>query len=132
MAKDIWTKFWDMHSGGGSKERYEHIYIQALEEEAKRIFYGKFGHNPERVTCTCCGEDYSISSGELSQITGYHRGCEYSGKRYVDKPGKDSTEKYQTMEEYSNRSDVLLIYDKDIKDEWRESDVPTQGYVWMD
>lgn len=66
-----------MHSGGGAKEDpYEKIYIEASEEEAKRVFYNRFGHNPERVTCTCCGEDYSIDSHEsLAQLTGFHRGC---------------------------------------------------------
>jgi len=31
----------------------------------------------QRVSCTCCGEDYSISSAEdFAQISGYHRGCQ--------------------------------------------------------
>lgn len=73
-----WTHFWDMHSGGGLKEPWHHIYIEAPKEEAKLIFYNHFGHNPERVTCTCCGEDYAINSHEsLQQLTGYHRGCWY-------------------------------------------------------
>lgn len=71
-----WTHFWDMNSGGGSKETWQHIYIEAAEAEAKVIFYNRFGHNPERVSCTCCGEDYSISEGpSLAQLTGYHRHC---------------------------------------------------------
>jgi hypothetical protein len=66
----------DMHSGGGLKEKAQYIYIEAPEAEAKVIFYNKFGHNPDRVSCTCCGSDYSISSGEdLVQLTGYDRGC---------------------------------------------------------
>ena len=48
-----WTLFWDMASGGDTKEEpYENIYIEAPEEEAKVIFYNRFGHNPERVSCT--------------------------------------------------------------------------------
>ena len=71
-----WTRFMDMHSGGGLKEKVQYIYIEAPEEEAKIIFYNKFGHSPDRVSCTCCGKDYSISSGEdLAQMTGYDRGC---------------------------------------------------------
>lgn len=72
----MFVQFWDMHSGGGCKEKpYEQIYIEAeSEEEAKRIFYGRFGHNPDRVTCTCCGRDYSISSSEsLEDATKYQR-----------------------------------------------------------
>lgn len=72
-----WTQFMDMHSGGGSKEPYEYIYIEAPEEEARVIFYNRFGHNPERVSCTCCGDDYSISSEKsLLRLTGYERNCD--------------------------------------------------------
>ena len=73
----MWTLFWDMNSGGGLKEApYGKVYIEAPEEEAKIIFYNKFGHNPERVSCTCCGEDYAISEGPtLLQVSGCHRGC---------------------------------------------------------
>lgn len=72
-----WTHFWDMHSGGSLKEKWSHIYIEAPEAEAKRIFYNRFDHNPDRVTCTCCGPDYSISSEEsLLRLTGYHRNCD--------------------------------------------------------
>jgi hypothetical protein len=70
----------DMHSGGGMKEKpYEHIYIEASEDAAKVIFYNRFGHNPERVSCTCCGEDYSISEEDsLEQASAYDRHCEYA------------------------------------------------------
>jgi len=74
----MWIQFWDMHSGGPCKEApFEKIYIEAeSEEQAKIIFYNKFGHNPERVSCTCCGSDYSVSSHQsLAQLTGYERGC---------------------------------------------------------
>lgn len=71
-----WTLFWDMHSGGHLKEKWHYIYIQASESEAKVIFYNRFGHNPERVTCTCCGEDYSIyESQSFAQASGFHRNC---------------------------------------------------------
>ena len=29
----MWTLFWDMHSGGGSKEKWTMIYIEAPEDE---------------------------------------------------------------------------------------------------
>ena len=74
----MWTQFWDMHSGGGQKEDVAMIFIEAPEDEAKLVFYNRFGHNPERVTCTCCGSDYSISESEsLEQLTGFHRNCKY-------------------------------------------------------
>lgn len=72
----MWTLFWDMHSGGGSKEDWEKIYIEAPEKEASIIFYNRFGHSPDRVTCTCCGEDYSTSEGKtLEEASAYHRNC---------------------------------------------------------
>ena len=74
----MWTRFWDMHSGGSLKEKpYSHIYIEAPKEEACLIFFNRYGHNPNRVTCTCCGEDYSIDTHEsLAQLTGFERGCQ--------------------------------------------------------
>ena len=61
----MWTRFMDMHSGGYAKEApYEYIYIEAPQQQAEVIFYNRFGHNPNRVTCTCCGQDYSIGESE--------------------------------------------------------------------
>jgi len=72
----MWTEFEDMNSGGEQKEKWPTIYIEAPEEEAKVIFYNRFRHNPERVTCTCCGSDYLISSEPtLEQLTGFDRNC---------------------------------------------------------
>lgn len=114
-----WTEFWDMCSGGEIKEEsYEKIYIEAPEAEAKVIFYNKFGHNPERVTCTCCGDDYSISeSVSLEQASAYHR------KEYGKK-------KLTTIAKYLKQKDVLVVYAKDIKDTERVGEVREEGYVW--
>lgn len=71
-----WTQFHDMNSGGGKKEPFRHCFIEAPEEQAKVIFYNRFGHSPDRVTCTCCGPDYSLTESEsLAQATGYERNC---------------------------------------------------------
>lgn len=130
-----WTRFMDMHSGGGCKESpYEKILIEAPKKEAKVIFYNKFGHNPERVTCTCCGDDYIISEHDtLEQATAYDRGCAYDDKlrQYVE---KESTEQYRkpylTIEQYKNLPDVLIISTNQIADSERIGEVPKQGYVW--
>lgn len=157
----MWTQFMDMHSGGKTKvEPYEYIYIEAPEKEAKVIFYNRFGRNPERVTCTCCGDDYSIDEGEdLAWMTGYHRGCDSGyvltngqvvgedywqkaspeerkrlSKRfqYFERPSKrDWAPTYQTLEDYCKRKDVLIVRAGDIKDAERVGTVPRQGYVWM-
>lgn len=53
---------------------WPHIFIEAPESEAKVIFYNRFGRNPDKVTCACCGNDYSTSESEsLEQATGYYR-----------------------------------------------------------
>lgn len=78
----MWTRFMDMHSGGSLKEPQQYIYIEAERREAELIFQNRFGHNPYRVTCTCCGEDYSIDESEtLEQASCFERGCawEYVG-----------------------------------------------------
>lgn len=131
----MWTKFWDMNSGGGRKEKWDKIYIEAPMNEAKIIFYNRFDHSPDRVTCTCCGEDYSISSGEsLADLTGYHRNCKYDDKKkgYVEEPdNRYGRQRLVSLEEYINQPNVLVIYEKDIKPEERVGEVPQQGYVWM-
>lgn len=141
-----WTHFWDMHSGGSCKEPpFEHIYIQAPTEEAKRVFYGRFGHNPERVTCTCCGEDYSISEGALAEVTGYQRGAvgtyfnaEGEQVDFYDTPiaeRKRLVHRYvggRTIQDYITEKNVLLVTEEDIAPEWRSAKVPRQGYVWVE
>ena len=128
----MWTQFMDMHSGGRSKEDWEYIYIEAPEDEAKVIFYNRFGHNPERVTCTCCGEDYSITESKtLEQATAYERGCAYGDKGYIEKPDDPEWRAYRTLEEYLTDKGILVIRSNEIKDEEREGECPTEGYLWV-
>lgn len=110
-----WTKFWDMHSGGGAKESpHENIYIEASEDEAVAIFYNRFGHDPNRTSCTCCGEDYSISEYEsLDKATEYHR-----------------ENRVQTLDEYIQNDDVLVIRADEIHDDERVASIPQSGWVW--
>jgi len=144
-TKDIpWTLFWDMHSGGGCKEPpYEKIYIQAPQEEAEIIFYKRFGHNPHRVSCTCCGSDYSIDQYDtLEQASAYHRNCKWSDNekgyieecRYTPKQLKEygmADSKHFTVAQYIKKKNVLVIRAKNIKKEERVGTLPQQGYVWM-
>ncbi len=151
----MWTHFWDMNSGGGRKEEWTHIYIEEGEEVSRIVFYNRFGHNADRVTCTCCGSDYSISTYEtLAEATAYQRGCDFvyfnekgeeiaeeeweasrkEGRpvngEYVERQAADSLHKYKTLEEFKAMNDVLVIYAKDIKSEEKIGDIPVQGYVW--
>ena len=131
----MWTEFMDMYSGGGQKENFSHCFIEAPENEAKVIFYNRFGHNPERVTCTCCGDDYSIREYEtLEQATAYERNCKYVKDHYIEEK-RDSYREYLTLPEYLKylkKSDVLVIFAADIKSNERVGSIPQQGYVWVE
>jgi hypothetical protein len=100
----MWTQFWDMCSGGGTKTDYSQIFIEADEDEAKQIFVECFGIDPENTTCDCCGPDFAIHSGTLEELTEYF--CET--KYYCEK---------QSVEEFLKRTDVCVIY----ADYWKES-----------
>jgi hypothetical protein len=117
----MWTLFWDMHSGGGSKEDYDLIFVELPEEDAVTWFYNRFGHNPNRVSCTCCGNDYSISEEEdFEQVAGYHMGWHYDSQAFVEEA------------EFEDRDDVLVVRRGDVKEEELRGEVPEQGYVWVD
>ena len=126
-----------MNSGGGQKLDWSMIYIEASSrDEAETVFYNRFGRNPNRVTCTCCGGDYSISIEDtLEEASAYHRGCAYDreAKKWVDKPSKErySFNNYATLEEYKKQEDVLIIPASDIDDSEKVGEVPQEGYVWQ-
>jgi hypothetical protein len=100
----------DMRSGGSQKEEWPYIIIEAPIKEAKAIFYNRFGHDPTRVTCTCCGEDYLIKeAGSLEQLT---------------------TSSCAPFKKYLARGKCLVIRASEVKAKEREGYVPEQGYVW--
>lgn len=148
----------DMNSGGGSKEKWNYIFIEAPEKEAVTIFYNMFDHNPYRVTCTCCGADYSVDESKtLEEATCYERGCDYayfnkegveipqdkawkSGKGYVDgcysgyveRGPKESYKKHISLKEYLKNDTIRVIYANEILPKHRIGSVPQQGYIWVD
>ena len=126
-----WTRFMDMHSGGRQKEDFSLCFIEAPEAEAKVIFYNRFGHSPDRITCTCCGEDYSVNAEKatLAQSSGYDRNCKWDSKKkwYV----KATSKEHLTVAEFRKRDNVCIVKKADIKDEERIGEVPQEGYVWM-
>lgn len=129
----MWVQFWDMHSGGKTKTQYHMIYIEAHDrKEAIGIFESRFNRSPFNITCSCCGEDYSIDSHDsIYEITGYHRNCRaisFDGRQHI--PGKtrcyiendeeipegatvcrsfNSYGEYMTLEEYMKLPDVLIL-----------------------
>lgn len=134
-----WTRFYDMSSGGGQKEAFKLCFIEADSETAAVIFYNRFGHSPDRVTCTCCGPDYSYDDerGDLAEASAYDRGCRNvkQGDDWVYLEEGDperSWSPYVPLDEFVKRDDVMVIRAEDITDEDRRGSVPAQGYVWVD
>lgn len=126
-----WTHFWDMHSGGDLKQPpYHHIYIEAAKDEACTIFYNRFNHNPYRVSCTCCGEDYSVDQYDtLEEATAHQRACTWSEQLKI---WEEKGPCHQTVHEYTQHTDVLIIQAIEISSSERLGSVPEQGYVWVD
>ena len=156
----VWTQFHDMHSGGEQKLDWARIYIEAPESEAALIFQNAFDRNPHRVTCTCCGADYSLSeSVSLAQASGYERGCRtiktprlpdgrYNNDNKVLRerghyledgesppPGFEvdtafSHKPYVPLADYIKRPEVKVIPASEIRPEWREGELREEGFVW--
>lgn len=121
MADQIpWTQFYDRHSGGGSKEsdadgrEISKIYIQAPRAEAEIVFYNRFGHPADRISCTCCGEEYSVTQLEDGVTPAKWR------ERALE-------EGYGEKDE-----NVLEIAAEQITASERVGAVPTSGWVWQD
>lgn len=115
-----WTQFYDLHSGGSRKLKWEKIYIEASVQEAKVIFENRFDENPDEVACSCCGQNYSISeSDSLEAATACHRGCAFDNNGFIEKWNGRSFDIYLTLNEYRGEKDVLILEKKDIKDSER-------------
>lgn len=119
-----WTQFYDMHSGGGTKIRpFDKIYIQAPELEARYIFQEIFDRHPEHVSCSCCGEDYSVTEfTDLLQATGSERHAHYDGTKYLEEPDHSRrTNGYPLVpiEEHIRKENNLCVFAYLIKSEWR-------------
>jgi hypothetical protein len=54
------TRFYDMCSGGRQKLEHDVIFIEGDEASATARFMAVFGRDPHNVTCSCCGQDYSV------------------------------------------------------------------------
>lgn len=104
------TRFKDMHSGGSQKLDQEYIYIEATFQEAIDYFTERFGRDPRRVTCECCGMDYDIMTFEsLEQASGHERHCAYVDGSYIEEPEDPHYSQYHTVEEWLDRDDTLFI-----------------------
>ncbi len=110
----MWTRFYDMHSGGDTKiEGKQVIFIEASEAEAIDIFENTFGHHPDDVTCPCCGENYYYrESDSLEKASRFDR-CEMT-RTYETWPiYKRIDNPPASMEELEANDEVLIIRAED-------------------
>ena len=105
----MWTRF---ITDGELAKQYLYIYVEASEEEAKSVFYNRFG--PSRC-------DYMIfawGDEDLDEITNFG----FYPLR----------EKGETLSEFMRQDDVLFIFAEDITPEERAIRVPLAGLVDLD
>ena len=76
----MWTRFFDMHSGGDRKLSDEVVYVEGNEATACERFERLFGRNPFNVTCQCCGEDFSVTELTDAEMREWFK--EDEAKRY--------------------------------------------------
>lgn len=112
------TVFLDMHSGGDAKLQWEKIYIALPKKLARIVFENRFNRNPDNITCSCCGEDYSVNEYDnIYQATGYYRNCLFKDGEYIEEPNSKYHKKIIPLEEYLKRKEILFIRDFEIKPE---------------
>lgn len=126
----MWTLFWDMHSGGDLKLNWSKIYVELPRDRAIEYFKTRFGRDPYNVTCSCCGEDYSISEEDtLEQVSGYHRNCAYdvNTDKYVE--SSDDSCYFIPLDDYRKLEDVLIISWEDMSKPISYADLKIDKYT---
>ena len=119
-----WTKLFDMSSGVHEKTDWSIIFIQADQEDAIRYANWRWDIHPDNVTCTCCGEDFFVSSGELGKIAKFH---------VTSWSGDESELGWEdVVARARGRDDMLLVFSDEMGDEWKGHSVHHSGYVWLD
>lgn len=66
------TVFSDMCSGGSRQHDFDYGWIEGDEATATKRFIERYG-DPAHVTCTCCGQDYSVTEFDsLEELLQYY------------------------------------------------------------
>lgn len=117
MTGGPWTHFWDMHTSGVSKLQWEHVFIEADEDTARKMFAEAFGRHADDSACSCCGEDFSVSeSPTLADATGFHRHLVY-GSTLVGGPDWRNATHEQRM--HANEVGRYLEPDEPVPAGWQ-------------
>jgi len=117
----MWTKFFDMSSGGSEKTQWSIIVFEAKKKDAIKYANWKWDIHPDNVTCTCCGTDFSASTHEtLEQAVEFH--LEWGA--LAGKPA-----------ELSLRNDILVVPASELektRQQWKNHTITRKGYVWCE
>lgn len=109
-----WTLFSDAYAEGFLKfKHYEFIIVEGKVEEALSMFIDMTNVDPKKVTCTCCGQHYSIREYDsVFQATAFERGCRYDNSLqcYVEEVSDFPIMEYATVENFINQDNVLVIF----------------------
>lgn len=90
-----WTRFYDLHGGGGQKTDFAEVWIEAEYDEAVRIFKEKLDYDPTSSSCDCCGPDFSI--------------YEENEENREDVPSQDENTRVITLEEITCPEDSFNV-----------------------
>lgn len=74
----MWTYFKDVYSGGKSKTKHDHIFIEEPRKTAINVFKKFFKIDPSKIACDCCGENYEIKSVKNlrgSKLSSFYENC---------------------------------------------------------
>lgn len=109
-----WTLFADAYADGKLKfKAFEWIIVEGKEEDALSLFMDITNVDPKKVTCTCCGQHYSIREFDsVFQATAFERGCCYDMtlECYVEEISDFPIIHYTTVEDFIDRDNVLIIF----------------------
>jgi hypothetical protein len=115
-----------MCSGGSQKLDFAFLYVEAPIEQAKAVFYNRFGRNPDRVTCTCCGADYSIDDDNesLEEASQFDRRINWRDDDVWP------LDKFTSLRTTPDGQPVSFIYASEIAAGELTANIPEEGYVW--
>jgi len=109
-----WTLFADAYADGKLKfKSFEWIIVEGKEKDALALFMDITNVDPKKVTCTCCGQHYSIREHDsVFQATAFERGCRFDKtlECFVEEVSDFPIIHYTNVEDFIERDNVLIIF----------------------